>query len=104
MIDPRADSPPTPETLVTVPAPPKESDDLSPDPALLAALAQATGGDSLDPAAFDSFLDSRLLAKPPATRESGAIWQPAWNHALIAITIALLLATEWFLRRRNGLA
>ena len=104
LIDPRADSPPTPETLVTVPAPPKESDDLSPDPALLAALAQATGGDSLDPAAFDSFLDSRLLAKPPATRESGAIWQPAWNHALIAITIALLLATEWFLRRRNGLA
>ncbi len=104
LIDPRPNAPATPEALITVPAPPEETDDLSPDPAFLAGLAQSTGGQSLDPTTFPAFLKSHLVKNPPVTRDSGAIWKPSWNSALIALLIAALLATEWFLRRRQGLA
>jgi hypothetical protein len=102
--DPRPNSPATPEVPFTVPSPPKETDDLSPDPAFLATLAASAGGQSIAATAFPSFLDSHLIKDPPVTRESGAIWKPYWNSALAAILIAALLAAEWFLRRRNGLA
>lgn len=104
LIDPRDPAPPTPEALVTVPPPPRETDDLSPDPAFLEAIASATGGESVAPADFDGFLKTHVVKNPPVTRQSGAVWQPAWNHAFIAIAIAALFATEWFLRRRQGLA
>jgi hypothetical protein len=102
--DPRPDAPPTPEVLFAVPSQPQETDDLSPDPAFLKALAQATGGQSLQPAAFTTLLNTQLIKLPPATRDSGAIWSASWNSALIALAIAALFATEWFLRRRHGLA
>jgi len=104
LIDPRPDAPPTPEVLFTVPAPPQETDDLSPDPAFLQSLAQTTGGQALQPADFPTLLKTQVVKHPPATRDSGAIWNPSWNSALIALTIAALFATEWFLRRRHGLA
>lgn len=104
VLDPRPQAPPAPEVLFTVPAPPAENDDLSPDPAFLAELAAATGGESLTPETFAGFLTKHVTALPPATRESGAVWQPAWKTAATAILIALLLAAEWFVRRRNGLA
>ncbi|MEI6676539.1 MAG: hypothetical protein WCO57_15320, partial [Verrucomicrobiota bacterium] len=90
--------------LFTVPAPPQETDDLSPDPVFLQALAQATAGQALQPADFPALLKTQVIKHPPATRDAGAIWNPSWNSALIALTIAALLATEWFLRRRHGLA
>lgn len=104
LVDPRPQAAPTPEVELVVPAAPAEQDDLSPDPAFLAALATATGGQSIQPAHFDAFLRDKLHTTAPATLESGAIWQPAWNHALIALGLAFLPATEWFLRRRQGLA
>ena len=102
--DPRPDAPPTPEVLFSVPNPPQESDDLSPDPGLLEALAQATGGQALQPAAFTTLLRSQLVKHPPATREAGAIWAPFWDFTLVALAIAALFAIEWFLRRRHGLS
>ena len=102
--DPRSSAPPVPEVLVNVPPVPAESDDLSPDSAFLATIATATGGSAIAPADFPAFLRTHLVKKPPAARDSGAIWQPAWNHAMIALTIAALLAAEWFIRRRQGLA
>jgi hypothetical protein len=104
LTDPRAQAPPAPAVELTVPSPPREQDDLSPDPAFLTNLAQATGGKSVTPANFDTFLKDTLHATAPATLESGAIWQPAWNHAWIAIGLTLFPAAEWFLRRRQGLA
>jgi hypothetical protein len=104
LVDPRRPAPPTPEALVHVPPPPREADDLSPDPAFLDSISTVTGGASLTPATFPAFLESRFVKNPPASRESGAAWQPAWNAAFIALTIAALLATEWFIRRRQGLA
>ena len=104
LIDPRESPPPAPEAMLTVPSAPAESDDLSPDPAFLESIATATGGSTIAPADFPNFLRTHLVKKPPAARESGAIWQASWNHSLIALAIAALLATEWFVRRRQGRA
>jgi len=104
LIDPREDAPPTPETLVTVPSPPSERDDLTPDPAFLERLADATGGKSIAPDAFEAFLDEYVKSTPPATREGGAVWKASWTNAPAALILALMLAAEWFIRRRSGLA
>ena len=104
VIDPREKAPPTPTAIFTVPHPPAESDDLSPDPDFLTRIAKATGGTTITPANLPTFLQKNITAQAPATLESGAIWQPAWNHTPIAILITLLFAAEWLLRRRQGLA
>lgn len=102
--DPRANAPETPEVAFEVPAAPAEADDLSPDPSLLAALSDATGGLSVNPAGFEKLLDASLVREPPADRESGAVWQASWRSAFAAIALSALFGTEWFLRRRQGLA
>ena len=104
VVDPRDDAPPAPEVLFSVPPPVKETDDLSPDPSFLSDLAAATGGEVVTPAGFPAFLTEYVTAAPPATRETGAVWQPAWRSAFVALLVAALFAAEWFLRRRNGLA
>lgn len=104
VVDPRPQAPPAPEAMFTVPAPPTENDDLSADPAFLADLATATGGETMASTGFAEFLTKHLASNPPVSRESGAVWKPAWNSAAIALIIALLLSTEWFIRRRIGLA
>ena len=103
LVDPRPQAPAAPEVELNVPAPPGEQDDLSPDPAFLATLSNSTGGQVIDPAKFDAFLNAQLHATAPATIESGAVWQPAWNHVIFALSLAFFPATEWFLRRRQGL-
>ena len=104
IVDPRDNAPPVPETIFTVPHPPQENDDLSADPEFLANIAAASSGESLSPAAAKAYFAKNLVAEAPATRESGAVWQPVWNRPLIAIVIAALLSAEWFFRRRQGLA
>ncbi len=104
LADPREKSPPAPEVTFSVPFPPKEADDLSPNPDFLTSISKATGGQAIDPANFAAFLAREIVSNPPAKRESGAVWQPAWNHAIIALLIAALLGAEWFLRRRFGFA
>jgi hypothetical protein len=104
LTDPRPQAPPTPEVELTVPSPPSEQDDLSPDPVFLAALATATGGKSIAPTDFDKFLAEALHSTAPATLEAGAVWQSDWSHAWVALGLAFFPATEWFLRRRQGLA
>jgi len=102
--DARPNAAPTPEVLFTVPNPPQETDDLSPDPAFLESLAQAAAGQALQPAGFTTLLATHLVKHPPAMHEAGASWSPSWTSAGIALTIAALFAVEWFLRRRHGLA
>jgi hypothetical protein len=70
----------------------------------LESLARTTGGTPLAPAAFAAFINTHLVTTPPSSRDAGAVWHSSWNTAFVAITIALLLAAEWFLRRRQGLS
>jgi hypothetical protein len=102
--DPRENAPPTPEATFIVPAPPAESDNLSADPAFLLQLADATGGRLLEPAELPAFLKDAFVPAVPEARSSGAVWQPSWTRWPLALLIALPLAAEWYLRRRQGLA
>lgn len=104
IVDPRKDSPPTPEVLFSMPQPLGEDDDLSADPVLMEELAEATGGESLTPDQFAEFLDQHVVIEPPKDKDSGAVWQAGWNTAYTALVIALLLSSEWFIRRRSGLS
>ncbi len=95
---------PAPSVLYHVPAPPKESDDLTPDPIFLENLALATGGKVIQPEHLSDFLAQNLTSQSPTSQESGAVWLSTWNHVAIALIIAFLLSVEWLLRRRQGLA
>jgi hypothetical protein len=103
IVDPRPTAPPEPELLFTVPTSPGEMDDLSPDPGFLSTISRATGGKSITPNEFPEFLKTILTKSNPLSQESGAVWKPYWNQALIAIIIAVILGFEWFIRRRTGL-
>ncbi len=102
--DPRDDAPPAPEAAYLVPAPPNEADDLSPDPAFLASLAESTGGALHTAAELPDFLAEAFQPEPPAERSGGAVWQSSWAIWPVAVAIAALFAAEWYLRRRQGLA
>ncbi len=104
LTDPRPDAPPAPEVICTVPAPPAESDDLSPNPEYLQSITAAAGGSVIAPEQFEAFLRERLETAPPVSRESGAVWRPIWQSWIYAAAITLLLAAEWTARRRCGLS
>lgn len=103
VLDPRPDSPPTPQATFIVPAPAKESDDLRPDPAFLRELTNQSGGRFLDVANFENFLDSTMRPTPPTESSANAIWKSSWAIWPIAIALAAFLGFEWYLRRRHGL-
>lgn len=102
--DPRENAPPTPEANFTVPAPLKESDNLSPDPEFLEQLATATDGSLLTATSLESFLSSTFAPIPPSANTAGAIWQPSWLKWPLALLILLPLTAEWYIRRRQGLS
>ncbi len=104
VVDPRENPAPVPVRTFTVPHPPSESDDLSPDPAFLELIATTANGTAMEPGDVPAFLEKHITAPAPEILHAGATWRPAWNHALVALLIAALLSTEWFLRRRQGLA
>jgi hypothetical protein len=104
VVDPRENPPPSPEATFTVPAPVSENDNLSADPAFLEALATSTGGTLIPGDGYEAFLEKAFTPAPPTARSAGAIWQASWLHWPLALLIALPLAIEWYLRRRQGLA
>ncbi len=102
--DPREKAPPAPEASYTVPTPPAEGDNLAADPDFLGKLAESTGGSLIAPGEFAAFLEKSFTPEAPTARSSGAIWEPSWTRWPLALAIALVLAAEWYLRRRQGLA
>lgn len=76
-----------------------ELDDPEPRPALLQALASATGGAVLTRA---DLRDAPRRPSPPAKGEEQRLhaW---WTHPLLLALIAGALVAEWWLRRRWGL-
>lgn len=95
---------PGPSVPLTILPPPRESDELSADPATLEKLAAATGGRVWKPTGMKELLavlEPERLPESQPPRE--ATWVPAWNRAWILAILALLLGFEWAGRRRLGL-
>lgn len=104
VIDPREKAAPAPEASFTVPAPLAESDNLAADAEFMARLAESSGGGLIAAAELGGFLEKAFTPEAPGARSSGAVWEASWTRGPLAVMIALLLAAEWYLRRRQGLA
>ncbi|MGB9625361.1 MAG: hypothetical protein ACPMAQ_10915, partial [Phycisphaerae bacterium] len=79
-----------------------ETIDTSADPATMRDVAQASGGRYLDPAD-----PRRLLSLLEPTHPRGQACREAeflWDRPSVFAAIAGLLAIEWFMRRRRGVA
>jgi uncharacterized membrane protein len=95
------------ELLVTAQSFNLEEEDASPRPEFLQALARTSGGLYFDASAFDGraasevaeLLNSRARINLVEEREL-----PVWKIEYVFAVLVLLLATEWLLRRRRGLA
>ncbi len=98
------DGKPGPEAVLNVLAPPTEQESLAADPAFLTELATATGGRVWN-ATNAADLAKHLLAPPPdlAANFEKATWQALWPQAWLLVPLVLLLAFEWWSRRRLGL-
>lgn len=99
----QADGGSMPETTLTVLAPPTEMDELSADLGFLERLTSATGGQIIAPEELTAFLEKALVPGEIEDRDSGVVWSPYWMRWIFPLLLVLFLATEWFLRRRNGL-
>ena len=95
---------PGPEAVLNVLAPPTEQESLAADPEFLRELADATGGRVWQPAQAAE-LAKHLLTPPPdhAKEREKAIWHPLWPQWWLLTPLILLLALEWWSRRRLGL-
>ena len=78
----------------------REMTDPSPNARVLRGLAEATGGEVLQPGGLGG-LAARLREGAGAVRQP--VQQDAWHSAWSFAAIVLLLSTEWLLRRRYGL-
>jgi hypothetical protein len=74
---------------------------VAPDRGLLAAVAREGGGASVRPGDEAALVQSLAEARPRAGRERAV---RLWESPLAFALIVALLSTEWWLRRRRGLA
>jgi hypothetical protein len=79
-----------------------ELDNPAADPDLLAELAALTGASSVAPETFGDFLD-RLMNEGVAAELLRHTTVTLWDGWPFLLTFALLLTTEWFVRKRRGL-
>lgn len=78
-----------------------EWQDTAPDPGLLAALARASGGVAVTRGREGSIAPTLAAARPRTGRERALrLWESPFVFALATA----LLTTEWWMRRRRGLA
>ena len=97
------DGSPSPAINFTVNAPPSEMDSLNPDPVFLAELCESTGGKLLTQEELPAFLEQQFSKKNTSLTKAETIWQSSWLRWFVPIIILSLLATEWWIRRRNRL-
>ena len=88
-------------TLCAVDEANDETRDLAADPRGLALLAEASGGTLTHGAAPPGPLPFGDRAGPPAVKR---VRSELWSHPLVGVLLLVLLAVEWTLRRRWGLA
>lgn len=88
--------------VLNVPAPPKESDDLRADPALLAALAAKAGGKTFQPSEVAQLKDA-MRPEQTVSVAAESKWESLWPKWWGVLAVAALFGGEWWLRRREGL-
>lgn len=79
----------------------REFASITPNRALLAGLAERTGGRVVERSTLGSLGDD-LLARKAQVMETRT-W-PLWHNAWVLMLIVVLLVGEWVLRRRKGMA
>lgn len=92
-----------PEATVTVMPPPGEMDELSADPSFLHEFSAMTGGEVPPSDDLDTFFTNLLKPVAPESLDRGVEWQSSWMRWFSPILLVIFLASEWWLRRRNGL-
>ena len=92
-----------PETSITVLPPPAEMDELSADQEFLRGFCALSGGKLAPVNDFGTFLRAVLQPAAPESRDQGVEWHSSWMRWITPILLLLCLASEWWLRRRNGL-
>lgn len=93
----------SPEAVLQIQPPARESDERSADPAYLGALCSETGGRLIRPEELAGAV-AELERDPDATLADGqAEWRPFWDRAWMLLGVVLLAGSEWAIRRRNGL-
>lgn len=92
-----------PEASLVVNTPPSEMDELNADRGFLQRFTAATGGQVIEAGGLSDFLAETLRPEAPDALDRGVYWQPSWLRWFIPPILLAILATEWFLRRRNGL-
>ncbi|HUR59642.1 MAG TPA: hypothetical protein VM029_18125, partial [Opitutaceae bacterium] len=79
-----------------------EASEVAADPAYLRRLTEASGGRVLKPEEFAATL--KRVQSAPVTAGSDTHLEPAWPVAWVCWLLGIIGATDWFLRRRWGLA
>ncbi|SHI87194.1 Uncharacterized membrane protein [Rubritalea squalenifaciens DSM 18772] len=97
------DQSPSPALHVVATSPPNEKDNLNPDPVFLRELVESTGGKIIHPSELETFLTEAFSDQERIEVEANLIWQPAWAKWFPPLIILSLLASEWVIRRRQGL-
>jgi len=76
--------------------------DTSADPVTMRNVAEASGGQYIDSAEPQRLLS--LLEKAHPTRQGQREAEFVWDRPWVFVTIVTMLAVEWFMRRRRGVA
>ena len=88
-------------TRIAVAASPEERRGEAPDAEFLRGIAKQSGGAYIAGGEGDKWL--KMLPKPRVLAEREVVTE-IWNHPLAASLLLVCLCTEWWLRRRTGLA
>ncbi len=97
------DDSPSPGLNVEVKSPVTEADNLNPDPEYLRDLCESTGGKLLEVDELGVFLEQKFGDKELISEAVDTVWRSSWMKWFVAILVLLILAIEWWIRRRNGL-
>jgi hypothetical protein len=92
-----------PAEEVEVPQPPGEQDECSADQEYLARFAAESGGRVLPVALWKEWV-SGVKAMSPVDSQAESVWESRWDRAWVLLLLVGFLGSEWYLRRRNGLA
>jgi hypothetical protein len=92
-----------PAEEVEVPPPPGEKDECSADSEYLGKFAAESGGRLLPASSWKEWV-AGVKPAGPVDAQAESVWESRWDRAWVLLLLVGLLGSEWYLRRKNGLA